>query len=427
MSLLQVKTRYGLVEGVAEEGYTVFKGIPFAQAPVGALRFCPPREPEPFEGVFKADTFGKKCPQQAHVPTSFYGKEFYCCEGYTRESGEDCLHLNVWTPAEDASEKLPVAVWIHGGAFFNGYNSEISFDGAGFARRGVILVTINYRMGAWGFLAHPWLEEEGYENCGNQGLLDQIAALKYVKDNIAAFGGDPEKVTIFGQSAGAQSVLDLVVSPLSAGLFRYAILQSSGGLSGGRFLDSKEEALEKGKKFVEFTGAKNLEELRAIPWEEMQKKANIFFDECRKSGRAFSPTVDGYVLPEEPQQMVLEGKRHPVVCMLGATENDFSFNGKVLDGCTRWAETDEKNGMPADYLYFFRRKLPGDDAGAFHSSELWFIFQTLSRAWRPFTEADYALAEKVADGWCNFVKYGNPGWDPYTKENPCVKEWNIEE
>ena len=183
MAITETKTKYGQVHGVQKDGYTVFRGVPYAKPPVGEKRFCPPEEPACWEGVYKADHFGCVCPQTEHEPDSFYGKEFYLDPEFGMKQSEDCLYLNIWTPANTVDEKLPVAFWIHGGAFMHGFSHESEFDGAAYCERGVILVAINYRLGAFGFLAHPWLSEEsGAGRSGNYAILDQIAALKWVKE-----------------------------------------------------------------------------------------------------------------------------------------------------------------------------------------------------------------------------------------------------
>lgn len=271
MAITETKTKYGQVHGVQKDGYTVFCGVPYAKPPVGEKRFCPPEEPACWEGVYKADHFGCVCPQTEHEPDSFYGKEFYLDPEFGMKQSEDCLYLNIWTPANTVDEKLPVAFWIHGGAFMHGFSHESEFDGAAYCERGVILVTINYRLGAFGFLAHPWLSEEsGVGRSGNYAILDQIAALKWVKENIAAFGGDPENITVFGQSAGCMSVQTLVSSPLTENWISKAIFQSAGGYDTGLNRDMPlSEAETIGQEFVELSGAKSLEELRAIPAEKI--------------------------------------------------------------------------------------------------------------------------------------------------------------
>ena len=202
-----VKTASGKVSGVVENGVNVYKGIPYAAPPVGDLRWKQPQPAKSWKGVRACDKFGPASLQGGSAEGSFYWKEFY--QGGAPEMSEDCLYLNVWTSS--SRKKMPVMVWIHGGAYMNGYGHEIEFGGEAYASKGVILVTLNYRLGMCGFLAHPLLDEEnGGHGSGNYGLYDQIAALRWVHDNIAAFGGDPDNVTVFGQSAGAGSVQTLI-------------------------------------------------------------------------------------------------------------------------------------------------------------------------------------------------------------------------
>ena len=211
----------GSIEGLVREGFLLFKGIPYAQPPVGALRFSPPQQMEPWNGVYKATEFGPICPQDSHEPGSFYHKEFY--SGEAPRMDEDCLYLNILTPKQ-WREPLPVAIWFHGGAYLNGHGAEMEFDGEAYAKRGVILVTVNYRLGFFGFFAHPKLKHSG-----NYGILDQIAAIDWVRENIGAFGGDTDNITVFVQSAGGGSVQTLVRSALTEGKVHKAIIQSAGG------------------------------------------------------------------------------------------------------------------------------------------------------------------------------------------------------
>ena len=269
MALFEAKTKYGLVRGHSMEGYTVFKGIPYAKPPLGEGRFAAPQEPDSWEGIYEAEHFGSVAMQVPLDPASFYGKEFYQYPDYMPARSEDCLYLNIWTPAGEAGEKLPVAFWIHGGAFLQGYSHEVEFDGEAYCRRGVVLVSINYRLGVFGFLAHPWLEEQagqgGRRISGNYALLDQIAALRWVRENIAAFGGDPGNITVFGQSAGCMSVQALVSTPLTEDWIAKAIFQSASGYKSMMGTHTMEEAKKAGEEFVELTGAADLEALRAIP------------------------------------------------------------------------------------------------------------------------------------------------------------------
>ena len=247
-----VVTAYGSYLGVQEDGYRKYLGVAYAKAPVGELRFAPPQRPDAFEGVKKADHFGNRCMQGGSDP--FYGKEFYSDPAFMPPVSEDCLYLNIWTPdGAEENENLPVAFYIHGGAFMGGAGSETEFDGASYAKRGVILVTINYRCGIFGFLAHPFLAAESENGlCGNYGILGQIAALTWVRENSRAFGGDPENITIFGQSAGAMSVQTLCSSPLTEGMFARAIMQSGGSYGVGLHSDvPMEEAMRDGEEILE--------------------------------------------------------------------------------------------------------------------------------------------------------------------------------
>ena len=419
-----VQTCYGPVEGVPCDGYTVYRGIRYAKAPVGELRFRPPCKPEPFESVFHADHFGPMCPQDRHDTDSFYDKEFYGAKDFQPGVSEDCLHLNIWTPPFCEGVKYPVAVWIHGGAFFNGYNSEVEFDGAEFARRGVILVTINYRVGLWGFLCHPWLAQEDPDGrCGNYGLLDQIFALQYVRENIGAFGGDPDRVTIFGQSAGAFSVQALMVSPLTKGLFRQAVLHSGGIDEGFARESTVQAAMKKGEEFMRRFGISSLEQLRKTPWQLLQTAANDCFHH-RSGMRLYSPVADGFVLPETEEGILDSEKAHSIPCILGATANDIPRGGDpdgLMKTCVGFAERTGRIGSAPNYLYSFRRHLPGDGAGAFHSADLWYLFGTLERSWRPFEERDRELSRRICDCWCSFFRTGDPGWKPYTAEERFIE------
>ena len=444
MAITETKTKYGQVHGVQKDGYTVFRGVPYAKPPVGEKRFCPPEEPECWEGVYEADHFGCVCPQTEHEPDSFYGKEFYLDPEFGMKQSEDCLYLNIWTPANTVDEKLPVAFWIHGGAFMHGFSHESEFDGAAYCERGVILVTINYRLGAFGFLAHPWLSEEsGVGRSGNYAILDQIAALKWVKENIAAFGGDPENITVFGQSAGCMSVQTLISSPLTENWISKAIFQSAGGYDTGLNRDMPlSEAETIGQEFVELSGAKSLEELRAIPAEKIVELQEEFGRVNPSRMLSFVPNIDDYLLTCGYNEAVTERKIKDIPYMLGSTADDIGVfpemkekgeHGGIYKGCINWSLALEKLGRKPAYVYYFTRALLGDDAGAFHSSELWYMFGTLGRSWRPKTEGDYALSKEMMDDWTNFMKTGNPNaegkddWKPCTKDDPYVQVLDVRE
>lgn len=414
----QVRTRLGLLEGVRHDAYSVFFGVPYAQPPVGKLRWHRPLPLEPWEGVREAKRFPNRSMQEVHEDP-FYGREFYDEPAYMTPISEDSLYLNIWTPAKAAGEKLPVAFWIHGGAFMGGFGHEKEFDGAAYCRRGVILVTVNYRLGAFGFLAHPWLSAEagaegGPAVSGNYGILDQIAALRWVRENIEAFGGDPENITVFGQSAGGMSVQTLLTTPLTRGLIARAVLQSCVGLSYDHDLRSAEEL---GEQFASNAGVGSLEAMRKLTPEQVFAAAGpIIMAGFPKMELPYTPIQDGWVLTEGYDAAMNAGGTHPVPTIVGSTLDDIATEreavergerGKVFAGSLAWAEAEHRRGRPV-WLYDFRRRLPGDEAGAFHSSELWYMFGTLDRCWRPLTEGDHALSKRMLDYWTNFMKTGDP-------------------
>ena len=356
-----VKVEGGLLQGVPSEdpSVIVFKGIPYAAPPVGELRLQPPQDVIPWEGVRECSAFSAIAPQPGNAPGTFYGEEFYWMP--QPEQSEDCLYLNIWAPAKAVGKKgaaLPVAMWIHGGAFVNGYGFEVSMDGDKWAQKDVILVTINYRLG---------------ENAaGNLNILDQIKALEWINKNIAQFGGDPSNVTIFGQSAGGMSVRTLLISPLAKGLFAKAIIQSGGGMG--------------------------LDQLGSI--------------------LTSAPQVDGSVVPEPFDQAVMDGTIADIPIMTGYTSDDLPFFKEESVGA--FCALRDSLGTAPVYEYEFTRDLPGEDKdvpdnlpGAFHSAELWYVFGTLGRSWRPFTQEDYALSEEIVSAWTDFCKTGSPGWPEY--------------
>lgn len=356
-----VKVEGGLLQGVLSEdpSVIVFKGIPYAAPPVGELRLQPPQDVIPWEGVRECSAFSAIAPQPGSARGTFYGEEFYWMP--QPEQSEDCLYLNVWAPAKAVGKKgaaLPVAMWIHGGAFVNGYGFEVTMDGDKWAQKDVILVTINYRLG---------------ENAaGNLNILDQIKALEWINKNIAQFGGDPSNVTIFGQSAGGMSVRTLLISPLAKGLFAKAIIQSGGGMG--------------------------LDQLGSI--------------------LTSAPQVDGSVVPEPFDQAVMDGTIADIPIMTGYNSDDLPFFKEETVGA--FCALRDSLGTAPVYEYEFTRDLPGEDKdvpdnlpGAFHSAELWYVFGTLGRSWRPFTDEDYALSEQMVSAWTDFCKTGSPGWPEY--------------
>ena len=422
-----VKVEGGSIQGVASmaDDVTVFRGVPYAAPPVGELRWKRPQPVVKWKGVRKADTFSNICWQPGNAVGTFYGNEFYWKEQTVQS--EDCLYLNIWAPSGAVGHpesRLPVAFWVHGGAYFNGYGHEITMDGDAWAKRGVILVTINYRLGIFGFLAHPELSAESPDGIsGNYGTWDQVAALKWVYDNIAQFGGDPGNITVLGQSAGAASIKNLVSSPLSKGMVRHAVIQSGGGISTTATTETDQKKAEAtGKAFMDKFGCRTLKEMRAVPAEELLR---VFKDEGMG---LFRPHIDGVLLTESFDDAARNQHLADAAYMIGCTLDDIRPMGKQIDEfCFLRDSLDHR---PA-YQYLFARKLPGTHDGAFHSAELWYMFHTLDRSWRPMMQADYLLADEVMDCWTNFAKYGNPNgkgrqtWLPFTLSNPYVKVFNV--
>jgi len=430
----KITTPCGEIQGLFDEKnqVNIFRGIRFATA----KRFTYPKEVTHWEGTYVADTFGPAAFQESAFcvpdPDDFYQKEFYNGERLTYS--EDCLFLNIWTPAQASSHalpsepvaKMPVLVYVHGGAFDHGYSYEKPFDGTEYCKRGVIVVTISYRLSVFGYLALPeFADAKGHY--GNYALFDLKTALEWIRHNIASFGGDPGNVTLSGQSAGAMSVQTLCVSPLTDGLFQKAFLMSGGGVGEALPLISPLQEQEKlSRKLMELLGLRSAEELR-----DLDPKALIlgFLKLGHDLGGAMRfciPTIDGYFLPKHPFQLAKEGKLKDIPYILGTTSEDILPD--VFHPAAR-SLTDR-----ISYVYYFSRQLPGDDAGAWHSSDLWYFFGTLDKCWRPFTAWDHELAASYMDYVANFVKTGDPNlrdschcpktlnlpiWNPY-RENKCV-------
>ena len=433
----------GKIQGVetAAKGVYVFKGIPFAAPPVGELRWKEPQPVVPWEGVKVADTYGPGAMQAPHDSSNPWTSEFYWQDP---EFSEDCLYLNVFTPAPGKPGKaLPVAMWIHGGAYTGGWAYEPEFDGKVWAQKGVVMVTINYRLGIFGFLNHPLLAEESPNGVsGNYGILDQIAALRWIHENIAAFGGDPDNITILGQSAGAGSVKTLVSSPLTDGLIKKAIIQSGGGVNlrpaGAPVApvgSQMEMAGNAWKQVFDWAGYDTLEKMRAASTQDIFDLSNRYRRETGQFIRVTtSPVVDGYAYPETFAQAAQAGRIADVPYMIGSTLDDM---GMLANGIDNFCFLREDAGKDA-FAYQFARRLPTDGRsgvlqGAFHSSELWFMFKSLRFCWRPFTPGDYDLAEQMITRWTNFSKYGNPNkpgdssWTPFTRENPKYMVFKLDD
>lgn len=456
-----VEVDSGQIEGVFNAAQTVrsFKGIPYAAPPVGDLRWQAPQAVQPWEGIKAAADFGPSPIQNKPEPFYCWSAEFIA---KPEPLDEDCLHLNVWTSAASAQDKHPVFVWIYGGGLSSGSSNCDIYDGEEMAKQGVIFVSLNYRVGALGFMAHPELSAEADSQAsGNYGFLDQIAALRWVQRNIGAFGGDPDNVTIAGQSAGAFSVNTLIASPLAKGLFHKAILQS-GGLLSNRLRQDLDAAERAGVRFMEVAGANSLADLRKMPAEQIQAISND-----TAVGR-FGVTLDGYVLPKDLMGHFKNGRHQQVPMLAGWVTGDGSFMGQSQMTVAEYeAEAESLYGQDAaEYLQIFlatteeevqqmKSKLtligfagmtphllsgfsdapvyvyefghvPPDkpdfpNYGAFHTSEVPFALHTLHTWQRPWRSIDRDIEKTMSAYWVNFAKTGDPNgaglpeWKVYSK------------
>jgi para-nitrobenzyl esterase len=462
-----IKVEGGLISGIPDSSGNIYsyKGIPFAAPPVGELRWKEPQPVIPWEGVKKCDAFGASPMQGVPKPFGPWSEEYLIPK---QPISEDCLYLNVWTGAKKSDEKRPVIVWIYGGGFVSGGTAVPIYDGEAMAKKGIVFVSVNYRVGIFGFFSHPELtKESGHHASGNYGLLDQIAGLKWVQKNISAFGGDPSNVTIAGQSAGSMSVNCLVASPLCKGLINHAIAESGAsfvtGQMGGTMLLAKAE--EAGSKLAQDLNATSLNDLRKI-------NADTLFE---KAKGMFRPIVDGYVLPQSIAEIFNAGKQNDVPVLTGWNQDDAVIFGKpktadelkqdikqqygadaekILqyypasndDEAAKsqanlsrdnifgiqnysWGNVQNEKGKAPIYLYRFTRKLPatGEYAhfGAFHTGEVAYAYNNLNFVHRcPWEAVDYKLADDMSSYWANFAATGNPNgkglpeWPAYsTKDN----------
>jgi para-nitrobenzyl esterase len=445
-----VRIETGQVAGVpgTNPEVQVFKGIPFAAPPVGDLRWKGPKPAAKWEGVRTADKFGNACIQRGAGTA----------KGNDRATGEDCLYLNVYTAAK-SNEKRPVMVWIHGGALTSGSGSI--YNGEALAKKGVVVVTVNYRLGVFGYFAHPELTKESDHNgSGNYGLQDQVAALQWVQKNIAAFGGDPKNVTIFGESAGSWSVNMLVATPLAKGLFHRAIGESGAEFANIRKLDDAEKL---GAKFAQSAGAESLAALRAKSAEEVQK-----------AGGYSGPNVDNWALPEDVYTIFAKGKQNDVPTLIGSNadegtmfapatitaavfretvqrrygadalklypaENDEQAAVAMADTIRdsvfgwemrTWARMQNKTGKSKVYLYYFSRIPPGPDAArrrSYHSAEIAYVFHNVATdTRRQWEDTDRKLSDVMSSYWVNFATTGDPNgggllkWPVYDQKSDTV-------
>lgn len=425
MSSTTVQTKYGLLQGVqADENVIVFKGIPYAKPPVGVLRWKRPVKPDPWSGVRRADTFMPK-PIQGHR------KDEQEYPGYPDvPESEDCLYLNIWTPAKAEGKKFPVMYWVPGGGFMEGNAADKMCCGEEFSRQGVILVTLMHRTGALGYMSHPLLADENSQS-GNWALYDLLAALDWVHENIAQFHGDPDNVTIAGQSSGCVAIQMLLQSPHARGKFHHAIMQSGRAVESGDDMDTAESSLRKGIQFMQSMGASTLEKMYALDPQELfsaLKAARLprsaVKSEQDNPGR-FLYHVDGEEMLELFDEAAYNGLNADVDILIGSTANDGGEKNAAIrsNSCTEWAENQLKLGRKPCYVYLFARERPDDPMGASHTAEVAYQFGNLAGSFRSYTTDDYKLSELMVSYWTNFAKTGNPNgdglpsWQPYTADH----------
>ena len=487
MALLKVKIDSGVVEGLTgwNQAVGLFRGIPYAKAPVGELRWKAPQPVEPWEGVYQAYNFGNISYQERRASEGggdLIGNEFYCVD-WPRD--EDCLYLNVWTPANSADEKLPVGVYLHGGGYAQGYGHLNCYDGEGFAKRGIVTVTLNHRLGIFGYLAHPELTaEDEHHTSGNYGVLDIIEALKWVKRNIAAFGGDPEKITVFGQSGGGDKVTTMLVTPLTDGIVTGAIMQSGGGLNLVRGETTLADAEQSGAALIQGMGYASIEEARKATQEELMEGVRRYAGDAPMAAmRLFGPNADGYIFPRHWGRMIQDGEFKDIPTMIGCTSQEFvndafvnggtmalpsrekaladgeaqigdgeaflkairydedpeyaaemyatcvGMTGSTYAGDIAFCESQVANGHKPSFQYYLTL-VPPSAKTAHHSAEHQYVFQTLTKSKRPYAGRDWDLSNQLADYWANFIKNGDPNgeglpeWTPYTAD--CKQAMDID-
>jgi para-nitrobenzyl esterase len=465
---VQVRTEAGVVAGnkSADGEVVIFKGIPFAAPAVGDLRWKEPQPVAPWKGVRKATEFGARC-MQARIYEDMVFRDL--------GPSEDCLYLNVWTPGISAKTKLPVMVWIYGGGFQAGATSEPRQDGEHLAHKSVVIVSVNYRLGIFGFFSHPGLTaESAHHASGNYGLLDQAAALKWVHENIAAFGGDPNNVTIFGESAGSFAVSALMASPLSKELIHAAIGES--GAFFGKTVSAKPlaESERRDVAFAESLGLKSLGQLRGVSAQKLLEASRGENDNLR-----FRPNIDGYFMPATAYAIYAKGEQAHIPLMAGWNRDEGSYQRffgteqvskenyaakirqlfgetaaealKLFPGGSdeevktsaallstadfialetwKWMEMHLQTGEAAVYRYEFDQVPPPSEkheaeAGlAYHSAEIEYVFGALDWKKIPWRPEDYKLSEQMGSYWTNFAKSGDPNgpglgvWPMYIRKS----------
>lgn len=439
--LREVKTENGIIRGLVGNNarITAFRGVPFAKPPVGDLRWKAPQPAENWDGVYEAYEFKNISMQDTPgvKEDGLYEREWF--PDSKVPIGEDSLYLNIWTSAKTTDDKLPVLVWFHGGAFQWGYSYEMEFNGENLAKRGIVVVSVPYRMGLFGFFAAPELSKDQPEAPTNFGLLDQQAGLKWVKRNIKAFGGDPDKITIAGQSAGGASTMMQMVSPQNKGMIKSAIIQS--GIINNPFYDDPiimpaplAKAEKRGVEFMEYVGVSDYRELKKMDAFELRAQ----YAEFAKGHERFVPCTDGVFLPDDPIKMFMNNDYDTVPLMAGNTEDEFQTKvpkeyadkpayKEAISGLESAIKATFANKENC-YYYRFTCDIPGEDnPGTFHSVDLWFFFETLANCWRPLVGRHYDLARQMCNYWANFIKTGNPNgndsdgtpmaeWKPYSPD-----------
>jgi para-nitrobenzyl esterase len=459
-----IQTESGLISGYFNErtGVYVFKGIPFAAPPVGENRWKAPQPAIPWKGTRQCLTFGPSPMQPKPVSFLFLGPEFVIPQA---PISEDCLYLNVWTAARSKEEKRPVLVWIYGGGFMTGGAAAPGYSGEALAKMGIVFVSFNYRLGVFGFLSHPELTKESpHHSSGNYALMDQITALAWVKKNIHAFGGDPDRVTIAGQSAGSASVNCLLSSPLARGLFQGAIGESGSLVIENPLLRmrSLKDAEQEGERIAKKLNAPSLQALRAFSAEELQQKGLGFF----------SPTVDGYVMSASVAETYKNDQQTHVPLMTGwngdegiiigiASKENFAKQAESFGADSilfkkyfpsntdsesvasqinlsvyktmgvseyAWALKQNENKSAKTFLYVFTRKPPAEADkkrfGAYHTAEIGYALHNLDSIQRSWQPVDRRLEKMMSAYWVQFVKTGDPNltglppWSPFSHNNP---------
>ncbi len=454
-----VKVTGGSVQGVAVSNIVSFKGIPFAAPPVGENRWRPPQPVKNWSGVKRADTFAPGCMQDPSMAVAF---------GAPSKVSEDCLYLNVWTPAHTPSERFPVMVWIYGGAFAGGMTSIPLYDGTHLAQQGVVIVSIAYRVGAFGFLATPQLGREA-KGSGNYGLLDMIAGLQWVKKNIEGFGGDSARVTIFGESAGGIAVSMLASSPLAKGLFHRAISESGGYFQPPKYANEGGQdgvplkiADKQGEQFLATLGTNDIAAARTL------SSALILREAGQPQAPRFWPVYDGYVLPGDVYEMYELNRFNDTPVLIGTNSDEgalfaqpgltaASFTAQVREGygakadailtaypaandaeaatssknlfrdtafawpTWAWARLQSRVGKNPVFVYYFDHRTVLSPDGAPHGAEMSYVFGNPDPRLGPPTASDNALSERMMSYWVNFAKFGNPNgtglpsWPPFTE------------